>query len=254
MAAAVQSAQQPQFPWEAPYLTGAFWDGFPDNAHHLARSTGKLITQSDFDKLPLDSEGDVKHKQAQLHDILELHIPDSNKPETLAPEEYRRWLTRVFLLSSLERELGRDAEAESRLRRAITAWEARRAADPERKDPITKDTASDLSALSNLAYLLNSRGRYAEAEIVARQALPLFYDKPELGRTSPQAMGNLRMLVAVVGRQGRFHEAMVLLEDGYERVEEMANGKFAKYVDEEREALDEVKTELEEWEVEGKGE
>ena len=166
MAVAVQPAQQPPFTWEAPYLTGAFWDGFPDNHHHLARSTAKLFTQSDFEKLPLDSSADTQHKQAELHDLLKSRTPDSETPERLSPDAYRKWHTRVFLLSALERELGKDVEVETRLRRAVAAWEKRREADPERKDPITKDCAGDVSALNNFAYFLEARGRYAEAEVV----------------------------------------------------------------------------------------
>ena len=89
-------------------------------------------------------------------------------------------------------------------------------------------------------------------KLSARQAAPLLGDMLGLGRTSPQALGNQRMLITTVGRQGRFDDANKLLAEGYELVEEMGQGRFAKYVDEEREALDEVKKDLDMWEGQAK--
>jgi hypothetical protein len=252
---AAAAAEPQQFPWEAPHLTGAFWDNFPDPNHHLARSVGRLFSPYEFARLHLDPAADPAHKQAQLHAALEQHMPDSDQPEALSPDAYGQWHTRGFVLAALERDLGRDDEAESRLRQLAASWEKRHRAggtDGTAADPETVGSAKDVGALNNLAFLLAARGRCAEAEAVARELAPLLDGAPLLGRTSPQALGNRRLLIECVARQGRAAEAERLCVEVYGVVGEMAGTKFAKYEEEERVALHEVRGKLGEWVAESK--
>lgn len=150
----------------------------------------------------------------------------------------------VLLLAALEVETGLTAQPEARYRSLAAAVRARFDAgiDADIESP------EDIGSLNGLASLYARRGRWAEAEALARKLPGLMRAHPVLGPgPSPQEMGARRMLVEVLARQGRVEEARREVEEGYRVVEEMRGGKFKKYVGEEVEALDEVRGKIEGW-------
>jgi tetratricopeptide (TPR) repeat protein len=86
---------------------------------------------------------------------------------------------------------------------------------------------TDLSVLSNLAYILNIRKQYPEAEAIARNILPLIQER--LGEASEQALGNIRTMVEALAGQGRYQEARGFLDRGFKLLE----GVTADYREEE---------------------
>ena len=89
-------------------------------------------------------------------------------------------LTAMHTLGMLHSELGEHARAESTWRKMLTTQEKDR-------------PNSSLATRSNLGFTMVRQGKYAEAEEIARQLLPVL--QAQLGRDSPQALRTLRQLM-----------------------------------------------------------
>lgn len=243
-----QEKKQETFPWESPYPTGPFWDTLPDHAsHHIKRTIGSLFTPSELAALTLNPDADGKSKLTQVYDILLADPTTTDDPEALEGDAFSRWRMREWVLAQLEDGLSRPGAAEARLRARLAVAGRRFAAG--------KDASPhDLGAMNNLAVLLAKQGseeKLAEAEALVRENTPLLEGAPGLGRTSPQALGNMRLLVDVLMRRGKFDEAERMTAEGYRVIGEMGKGKFAKYEAEEEEAMDAVRAKLETLKAEG---
>lgn len=105
----------------------------------------------------------------------------------------------LLLLSRAYRELGRFAEAEPPVRRAVEIFE--RALGPENPNVATP--------LNNLAFLLEKQGRYAEAEAIYRRSLAI---REKANGPRHPAVANLLNNIATLERNmGRYAEADELL-------------------------------------------
>jgi tetratricopeptide (TPR) repeat protein len=93
---------------------------------------------------------------------------------------------------------------------------------------------TDLGVLSNLAYILNIRKQYPEAEAIARDVLQRIQER--LGEASEQALGNIRTMVEALAGQGRYQEARGFLDRGFKLLE----GVTADYREEEIRCMREV--------------
>ncbi|CAN8100026.1 unnamed protein product [Discula destructiva] len=101
--------------------------------------------------------------------------------------------------------------------------------------------------LNMLAGLDLRNGNFAEAEGLAREVLPWMQKHVKLGVDSPQAFGTTRVLIESLWKQegSKQEEARSLIEETSVLIEGMADSKFVKYQDEEREMLRDLKTRLE---------
>jgi len=150
----------------------------------------------------------------------------ATKVETLGPEHVET-LTTIHALAMVQTELGQNAQAEQNYRKLLEISE-------RQKGPNTS-----WAAMSNLSWILNKQGKYAEAEGILRRLLPRLQSR--MGKDSPQALGCLRHLMEAMGGQGRYAEAMEMNLEGLEMVGNMAE----EYKPEEVEAMKEMKAQLE---------
>jgi Flp pilus assembly protein TadD len=65
-----------------------------------------------------------------------------------------------------------------------------------------------LAIMSNLALVLNSQGKYEEAEVMNRQTLAL--REKVIGPEHPDTLVSMSNLAAVLDRQGKYEEAEVM--------------------------------------------
>lgn len=103
---------------------------------------------------------------------------------------------------------------------------------------------SNLSAMHMLADHLMTMGKYEEAQEMERQVLVWMETNPRLGRDSPQAINARRILAKLVRMLGRRGKSEALLAEVLDTVEQMGDGKFAVYQDEERELNEKFKEEF----------
>ncbi|CAN8104249.1 unnamed protein product [Discula destructiva] len=97
-----------------------------------------------------------------------------------------------------------------------------------------------------LAGLEIRNGNFAEAEMLAREALPWMQTRASLGLDSPQALGTTRLLIESLWKQeGKQQEARSLIEETSALIEGMTGSKFVKYQDEERQMLYDLKIKME---------
>lgn len=233
------------FPWEVPTLTGPFWDTFDDNHRHRARAFSQIFTSDELDAMSLDAALDQEAKVRQLYHILQDDA--ATRPmvpaEYLEAEDWRRWTTREWLLCQLGGELGDFDVVERRLNSQMKTYKKRfdSGIDPSLRGP------QDLAAIDGMVDMLSRAKRWEEAELFAREALPMIRTHPMLGPNSPQVLGHMRNLMEILARQGKLEEAKQLNEEGYLVIQALAQGQFGKYEQEEIEAMDKVKANLVVW-------
>jgi hypothetical protein len=126
------------------------------------------------------------------------------------------------------------------LRNSMTLWVVRAPDEGKRK-----------SALHNLGGILERRGRYVEAERIAKdEVLPWILAHEALGESSPQALGCMRIIARSVWKQGKYEEVGMWIERCRKAVEDMAGGKFEKYQETEGRLIDDNVQALEKWKEE----
>lgn len=76
------------------------------------------------------------------------------------------------------------------------------------------------NAYRNLGSALTRQGKLVEAELTIRQSLPLM--ESAHGRISRQVLHGLQNLISLQMRQNRYGEAMVLMDDALERMQQLA--------------------------------
>ena len=94
---------------------------------------------------------------------------------------------------------------------------------------------------------MEDRGEYAEAERIAREFLPFFRHHAMLGDNSPEALGKIKILTRSIWKQGRYEEGEKLIRRCMEVVQAMERGKFAKYVEDERQMVEADVVALQKW-------
>jgi len=151
------------------------------------------------------------------------------KENALGPE-HADTLAAMHTLGLVQSETGSAARAEQTWRKMLSIRERDR-------------PHSALAVRSNLGFALVMQGKYAEAEEIARQLLPMLQERH--GRDSPQALGTLRQLIEAVGAQRRDEEAKRLSEQGFALIGNMGKGKFKEYQQEELEAMQQAAAGLE---------
>ncbi|KAK3333055.1 hypothetical protein B0T19DRAFT_115559 [Cercophora scortea] len=219
------------FPWEHAVPDTRFWRDIPFTA---ARNFLQNFSLDEENHLSINPDTDLSH-QAKL-ELLERLLRErlatkeaDVAPQTLHETDYPAWERLYLAIVTMQKELGRAAEAEQTLRMMIE----------NRRDK------TNLSFLHSLASMLLARGEYAEAERMEREVVGWLDGR--LGRGSPQALNARRIVAEAVWKQGRRGEAEVVLkevegilgEDG-----EMGMGGYAVYREGEVEATEKLRREL----------
>ncbi|KAK9417353.1 putative MalT-like TPR region domain-containing protein [Seiridium unicorne] len=181
---------------------------------------------------------DDKHRL--LLKLAEKKLTDVERAaRTLGPlyeVDYDAWQKLMLALETMQHNLGLIAEEEKTLKVML-----------EHSLP---GQEKNWSALNMMSRLLHDQGRYAEREQAALEVQPWMEAHPRIGRGSPLAMGNIRMILTAVWKQRWFEEAQRVYEDMRVLVDGTDETKFAQYQKEERQMLQDLMAELEKWKQE----
>jgi hypothetical protein len=241
------AAASHKFQWDYDVPNDEFWTSVPfttgRNFLQCFQESEIKALSSQFDA-SLSSDG--KHrlllrlsqeKLAQAQEEAASQKSNDNggggKPLLLHETNYDAWQKLMLALVTMQHQLGLAADEEATLTEML--------AHPRSGQP------RNWSALNMMSRLREQQGRYAEAESAALQVQPWMEAHPQVGRGSPPAMGNMRMLFRAVWKQARFDDGRRIYREMRQLVDDMGNGKFAQYQKEETEMLEALMAELEEW-------
>lgn len=223
-----RQAAQPRFSWDPNVPATAFWADLP--YYEVAGHFTRCFDASEISSMDLDSRQGLPptEKTKLLYGILVDKLDKRGKQEggieAFKASSFEEWRDLNGAKFSIEDDLGMP-EAEATARLMI-------------KNP--RNGKDDAGSKMCLIKILTDKGSYEEAEQLSEGVIQELENHPKLGRASPQVMGQVRNLIALRWKQGKMEEAKVLIADGHKRIDEMAETDFAKYVDEEREELNDV--------------
>ena len=89
----------------------------------------------------------------------------------------------------------------------------KRILDKKKKKTFGRRHPFTLRSMNNLALMLESQGKYEEAERINRQALALW--ETVLGKDYPDTLTSMNNLALVLKRQGKYDEAISLIKKYY---------------------------------------
>ena len=218
-----EARQPPEFPWDYDVPNNAFWNSL-DNK--VGRNFLQCYTEPEISKMTFDEGLPDEGKLKLLRHILNQTLAEreaQSAPTSFHDADYHAWLTLKFALSTMERYLGNTAAEESIMREAYENG---------------PDGKKNMSALHSLSNIMENRGKFAEAERMAREVLPFMQGHAMLGNDSPQALGSMKIITRSIWKQGRYEEGEKWIGRCREVVEAMGKGKFAKYAEDEREMVE----------------
>ncbi|ETS85938.1 hypothetical protein PFICI_03963 [Pestalotiopsis fici W106-1] len=238
-----------KFPWDYDVPNDAFWTSLPFTT---GRNFLQCFQKSEIEALSSQFDAslstDDKHRlllrivQAKLAEAREAASQKSNhhggsgkSPLLLHEINYDAWQKFMLAQETMQHNLGLVADEEATLKEML--------AHPR------PGQDKNWSALNMMSRLLEQQGRYAEAEGAALEVQPWMEAHAQVGRGSPPAMGNMRMILTAVWKQGRFDDARSIYKEMHHLVDDMGNGKFAQYQEEEAEMLETLMTDLEKWKL-----
>jgi hypothetical protein len=232
------SRQLPKFPWDVEVPNDAFWNTLD---HNIGRTFFSTYSEAEIEQMTFDTSLANEEKLKFLRDTLYNTLIQEEKaaaPLPLRDAEYHRWRALMSAVVHMDYELGDLDAAERGIKEQL---EYNR---PEHDGMINK------SVLFSLMGIQKERGKYAEAESTALEALDWIKGLELCGPNSPQALGCMRTLVISIWKQGRYSDAQEWIKKCETSIEEMAKTDFKKYVaDEKRELAKQVKL-LEQWKLE----
>lgn len=224
-----------KFPWESDVPHSPFWADIPK----LGQQFLSIYGPDALAKLKLDSYADlsVDERVAYLRALVQQRLADQEASvdslDQLSEADFKQHRMTEFALVSTYTQVGRWMPANEVLTKMNEAHGRRTG-------------TGDPGALHMLGYLAERLGNYNEAEACYSKSLPLLSALPLLGPNSPQVLGTLRALMQIHGKMGRVHEALKMNAHGFKVIDTMEGGRFEKYQEEEREAMQQVKEVLEE--------
>lgn len=227
-----------KFPWEAPAPTGPFWS---DITEKISAQCLTIFGAEGLAQLPLDASLPKDQKIRLLRTLLEEKLAASESatdPKSMSEEEFKRNRTIRYAIASTYAEAKDWKSAHDVCKDMSTVYEARNEGRP------------DVGAMNMQAWTAEKIGEYSLADAYCIASLPHLAANEQLGPDSPQVLGTMRLRMLVLGKVGRVMEAKALNARGYEVIENMRAGRFAKYADEEVDAMDEIRGKLEEAERE----
>jgi tetratricopeptide (TPR) repeat protein len=232
------SRQLPKFPWDVEVPDDAFWSTLD---HNIGRNFFSTYSEAEISQLTFPENLTNEEKLRFLRDTFNNSLIQEEKaaaPLPLRDAEYYRWRTLMSALVHMDYELGDLDAAERGIKEQL---EDNR---PEHNGKINK------GVLFSLMEIQKERGKYADAESTALEALDWIKGIELCGPNSPQALGCMRTLVISIWKQGRYSDAQEWIKKCETSIDEMAKTDFKKYVaDEKRELAEQVKL-LEQWKLE----
>ncbi|CAG9985608.1 unnamed protein product [Clonostachys byssicola] len=217
------------FSWEHPVPDNKFWNDLPFT---VGRNFLQNFTPDQVEQLGLDPDSTLP-KESKLELLAnrlaqELDKRDSAAaPQTYYDVDYEGWDSLWLGIYTMQHELG-DPKAESTLRMMCD----------KRKNK------SNLSHQHTLAGLLLDKNKNSEAEEIEREVCAWLDSR--LGKSSPQALSARRIIAEALWKQGstRQSEATDMIRDIKDIVEQMGDGPFGVYKDEERKLVEELEHRL----------
>ncbi|KAK2599609.1 hypothetical protein N8I77_011348 [Diaporthe amygdali] len=224
-------AKEPKFEWDFDVPDTPFWK---DLDFRVARNFLTCYEPNELENIHFDA---TLNESQRLHFLLsELQSRLATRQAAVAPEKLHiadpaNWQRLLLGIETLQKFLGLYEEEAETIRTMLSTMEG----------------DARVPWLNMLADLDIRNGNFVEAESLAREVLPWMQKHVKLGVDSPQAFGTTRMLIQCLWRQGggKKEEAESLITETSALIEGMAGSKFAKYQDEERQMLLDLKAELE---------
>ena len=208
-----------------------FWDSI---GYCISRNFLGNFSDAELEDLPIDADSDASYKD-KIELLLRLLREKAAQEEAAAAPtslhqlDYVRWNRLWQAICAIQQELDLP-EAEDTLRMLV-------------------DKAEDSNVVPRhmLADYLVKVGKYVEAEETERPICAWMDAQERLGKASPQALNARRIIARALWMQGpsRRAEAEALVAEIKAITENMANGRFAVYQEEERSLTEEMMTELE---------
>ncbi|KAG9643391.1 hypothetical protein KCU64_g11782, partial [Aureobasidium melanogenum] len=196
-----------------------FWDSIPQNLRDaVEQAIPANILQQRLSVLK--DPGSLETKYTQLEQLLKEMINQKYQTKQSSDHQTNPQPSALFPLAMLQTETKQYNAAEETYRKLL-------ATNPPSRP--------DLAAMSNLIDVLNLQHKYAEAQKMALQVLPLL--QKELGVNSPQYLGCMRKLIASLVGQNKSGEARVMYQKGMDLVATISDGDVKK---EEGDAMQEM--------------
>lgn len=224
--------KQPKFPWDYDVPNNTFWN---DLEYVVGRNFLQCYTEDEIRQMPFDETLPAKEKLKYLGGLLEKTFTEKEKqaaPTPLHDANYKAWEYLKLAMSTVEKFLGDEAKEEKIVREMYENG---------------PDGKKSMSAAHQLGGLFEEHGKYAEAEQMERLVLPWMRGHELLGKDSPHALSSLRCLAKSIWKQERYEEADGLIEEYRGILENMDQGKFAKYRDTETRLFEEMVKDLNDW-------
>lgn len=166
------------------------------------------------------SLGTLESRYTQLEHLLKDMVDQGNQSKQRSEEAASVQSTRnpqilaLFPLAMIQCEMKQYAAAEEIYRQLLA---------------MNPPSRPDLAAASNLIDVLNLQHKYAEAQTMSMQVLPLL--QKEFGADSPQYLGCMRKLVESLVGQNKSEEARQLYQKGLNLVATINDGDVRKEED-----------------------
>lgn len=222
-------AARSESPDELTIPSDPFWDSLNPA---ISSAVAGALTSKKLEDMKLDASASDSTKLHDLDTALTqklLSLEASSQPSTLHEQNYNQWQDLKSSLFLVQKGLGDiDKQEEILLEMANNPSPAGR----------------DLAALHNLSALYEEKGEYQKAEQLALVVLPAIQGHALLGAASPQALGSLRVLIKVLWGQGKTEEADAYMSQASASIDALVGTRFAKYQQDERDALMELTASL----------
>ncbi|KAK0388799.1 hypothetical protein NLU13_5042 [Sarocladium strictum] len=228
-----EAAAAPRFEWDFDVPDTLFWSGMELT---VARNFFSCFRPDELKKMAFE---DIE--SSPMADRLEYLLAQVQRkfdasqaevaPEPLYAADFDTWRGLLLAIATCQKFLDRPLDEEKTIAKALENIQGR----------------ARFSWLGMMASLALRNGNYAAAEAAAQEVLPVWRTHEKLGPDSPQALGMTRTVIEAKWKQGgaKREEAGKLLDETFVLVEGLADSKFAKYQDEEREMLLDLKKQLE---------
>lgn len=223
--------KQPMFEWDFDVPDTPFWKGLD---FRVARNFLTCYEPNEIENIHFDAT--LTESQRLLFLLCQLQSRLTARQAAVAPEQLHNadpviWQRLLLGIETLQKFLGFVEEEAETIRTMLSTMEG----------------DARVPWQNMLADLDIRNGNFTEAESLARGVLPWMQTHDKLGVNSPQAFGTTRTLIRSLWGQGggKKKEAEGLIKETSALVQGMATSKFAKYQDEERQMLVDLKAELE---------
>lgn len=172
--------------------TSRFWDGIDESIHQAFIEVIPEMTLENSLRDGINNPTTVGERHAHLRSLIEQELENLGAKESLPSHEATLLLHLLGMLQMQDNEHDQ----------AATTW--------HRLLHNNHPSRPNLSALYNLATVLEQQKQYREAESLLRALIPLLQVK--IAEDSPQAIGSVMRLTSCVSKQGRKAEAREILD------------------------------------------